>query len=277
MEKLKKFVHSSLYTIFIDVLIIISILFIIVEKFLNIGIISYKILINIDIIILIIFSVDFALRLFANRVKYFIEDYGWIDFLAILPVFVPFFSAIRVLRIMRAARVMRILRLLRVLRVLKILKTDDTHTQVKQAFVIPISALLMLFIVVGGGFVISSSEKLLDNIDTSNERELIEDLEGLSGSSERQNFIDSSEIIIKTMNLSEIQEDSESRSSVYRKGDTSVQRFGSMYIVFSRESSRRYLNIMEGCLYIFAILSTLLISLLSSYLIDNKVMATKEK
>ncbi|MBU0956399.1 MAG: ion transporter, partial [Spirochaetes bacterium] len=82
------------------------------------GLRSYVLLPN--MIISIVFAVDFLLRLIAFPAgKYFFKGYGWVDFLASLPGFMvlvantPILAVFKVVRIGRFFRIIRILRFLR--------------------------------------------------------------------------------------------------------------------------------------------------------------------
>ena len=271
MKKVKDMIQSKTYSVIINTLIILSILFIILDKFLNFGVFSYRVLLAIDIGILMIFAADFILRLVSLGKHYFVTDYGWVDFLAVLPILVPFFSAIRVFRIMRAARVIRVLRLLRVLRVLKIFKKDEKHSSLKQDFAIPVSAVVMLIVVVAGGVVISLSENILSDLDASKENVILKELEPLPSNSEKMSYLENRVNVTKVMTLNEVSDDTGQKESVFRKGDTFVKRSGSLYIVFSRKNSRRYIDLLEGSLYIIALLSILIISLLINRLVNTKI------
>ena len=131
MGKLSKVINSKSYNFLINIIIIISVGFILIEKFVDLNVLSYKVLLNIDLIILGLFALDFILRFIVGRFSYFFKDYGWIDFLAAIPIFTPAIKGLRLIRVLRAVRFIRILRFLRIIRVLKIFKTIMLKLRIK--------------------------------------------------------------------------------------------------------------------------------------------------
>ncbi|MBU0934061.1 MAG: ion transporter [Spirochaetes bacterium] len=98
------------------------------------GLRSYVLLPN--MIISIVFAVDFLLRLIAFPAgKYFFKGYGWVDFLASLPGFMvlvantPILAVFKVVRIGRFFRIIRILRFLRAFDFMKRMRGDSAWIQ----------------------------------------------------------------------------------------------------------------------------------------------------
>lgn len=121
---------SRYFDILIVSLISISILQVILESFQHIHALyewQFRIL---EVFIVIVFTIEYLLRLWAARLKYpergpitsrlffIFSAYGLIDLFAILPFYLPFFLAVD-LRFIRILRVMRLLRVFKLNRYLK--------------------------------------------------------------------------------------------------------------------------------------------------------------
>ena len=113
---------SSIFDWSIMLLIALSILSIILESFSSINLKYRPVFTTLEIITVIIFSIEYLLRIWTAdllypdakhpRLKYIFSLMALIDLLAILPFYLPFVAAdLRFLRMMRLFRVFRVLRL----------------------------------------------------------------------------------------------------------------------------------------------------------------------
>jgi voltage-gated potassium channel len=125
--------HSKIFSVFIITLIIFNVLAVIfgtVESFAE----KYEdFLINFEIISVVIFSIEYVLRIWSSttntkykkpilgRFKFALTPLAIVDFLAIIPFYLPPFNMLD-LRIVRALRLFRLLRLLRIKRFAEPLK-----------------------------------------------------------------------------------------------------------------------------------------------------------
>ncbi|MBX3238865.1 MAG: ion transporter [Chitinophagaceae bacterium] len=110
--------------------ILLSVLVIMLETIEGIDVIFHRELIVLEWIFTIIFSIEYALRIFCSKkpLKYIFSFYGIIDLLSILPMFLSVFLA--------GSNVLssfRILRLLRVFRVLKLMDFIQESSKLKVA------------------------------------------------------------------------------------------------------------------------------------------------
>ncbi len=112
-------------------------------------------LIYLEIFILSLFTLDYALNIYASKPKkkYIFSFMGVIDLLAVLPSYLGMinFSSIKILRTTRVLRFLRLLRLLRMLRILKLTKSLKKSIENKSKnpkmydFKISLEIYLMLF------------------------------------------------------------------------------------------------------------------------------------
>jgi voltage-gated potassium channel len=110
---------------FISTLIILNVVAIVLESFKSIRTDFGSILSNFELFSVIIFSIEYILRLwvadlnhkhlpsFKARLKYIFSFYGLVDLLAVLPFYLPFFLKLdfRALRILRLLRTLRLFKL----------------------------------------------------------------------------------------------------------------------------------------------------------------------
>ncbi len=103
------------FDIFIQILIVLSLIAFSVETLPDISERIKKALFYFEVFCVVIFSIEYVLRLYfaKKKLKYVFSFYGIIDFLAILPFYVALGIDLRSIRIFRVFRVFRILKLAR--------------------------------------------------------------------------------------------------------------------------------------------------------------------
>ena len=106
---------GKVFDYFIQSIILISLISFIIGTLPNNSLATKKILKLIEFVSVIIFSVEYLLRLFVSKkpLKYIFSFYGIIDILAILPFFLRTVYDFRALRVFRIFRVFRALKLIR--------------------------------------------------------------------------------------------------------------------------------------------------------------------
>ncbi len=133
----------------VQMLILISLLGYALETLPNNPLMFKKLLKVIEIISAIVFSIEYALRIYVAKrpFKYIFSFYGMIDFLAILPFYLSLSIDLRSLRAFRIFRIFRAFKLIRYNRALN--RFHIAYNLVKEE--------LMLFVIVSGIFVFISS------------------------------------------------------------------------------------------------------------------------
>lgn len=106
---------GKVFDYFIQILIFLSLVAFTVETLPNNSVDTVNILNNFELICVIIFSVEYMLRIFVskNPFKYIFSFYGIIDFLAIFPFYLRGTFDLRALRAFRIFRIFRALKLIR--------------------------------------------------------------------------------------------------------------------------------------------------------------------
>jgi len=107
--------NGKLFDYFIQVIILISLISFAIETLPNNSEETKKVLFLIELISVIIFSVEYLLRVYSAKspLKYIFSFFGIIDLLAILPFYLKFAIDLRALRVFRVFRVFRALKLIR--------------------------------------------------------------------------------------------------------------------------------------------------------------------
>lgn len=117
--------HSSYFDMFIEMLVLLNVVAVILESFEEIEVVYGFYLDIFEIFTVSIFSVEFTLRVWIADIrfpaktrwisikKFLTSPTAWIDFLAIMPFFVPYWVDIdlRHLRVLRLVRLMRVFKL----------------------------------------------------------------------------------------------------------------------------------------------------------------------
>ncbi|OHD57842.1 MAG: hypothetical protein A2096_01405 [Spirochaetes bacterium GWF1_41_5] len=173
-EKIRNITSHQAVESGIFIIIILSTLMILIEKLFSFSTPVRHIIFFAEQIVLIIFSVEFLLKLYADGTRYFIKNYGWIDLLAALPVLIPVLESLVIraginsmstsagaeivksllmVRMIRLVRIIRILRILRVTRLLKILPAaGKDQTKIIPLGMAAASVILVMIIAYAGIF-----------------------------------------------------------------------------------------------------------------------------
>ncbi|GGG41858.1 ion transporter [Bizionia arctica] len=106
---------SKIFGIFIQVLILISIVTFTIETLPNLKPETRSILYIIEVFSVIVFTIEYLLRIYVTdkKLKFIFSFYGIIDLLAFLPFYLSFGVDLRSLRALRFLRLFRILKLVR--------------------------------------------------------------------------------------------------------------------------------------------------------------------
>lgn len=106
---------GRIFDYFIQFLILISLIAFSIETLPNISETTISILNTVELICVVIFSLEYLLRVYVaeNRWRYIFSFYGMIDLLAILPFYLAMSIDLRILRTFRIFRIFRALKLIR--------------------------------------------------------------------------------------------------------------------------------------------------------------------
>jgi voltage-gated potassium channel len=148
LETIKQIIEENdtptgkIFDIFIQSLIILSLITFSIETLPKLGKNARQILRVIEIIIVIIFSIEYLLRLLVadKKIKFVFSFYGLIDLCAILPFYIAQGIDLRSLRVFR---------LFRLIRAFKILRYSKAIKRFKEAF-LSVKEELILFVVAMG-------------------------------------------------------------------------------------------------------------------------------
>ncbi len=153
MESLKNIIEKSdtktgrIFDLFIQFLIIISLVSFSLETLPDIDVDKKKFLWNIEIITVILFSIEYLLRLFVAEKKgaFIFSFYGLIDLFAILPFYISTWIDLRSLRILRLFRLIRAFKFFRYSRALNHLK--KAFVSIKEELILfLVAALFLIFL-----------------------------------------------------------------------------------------------------------------------------------
>ena len=101
----------------------------------------------IDFGALILFTIDFLLRLSTFGRAYLLRDFGWVDLLSIIPLLGPLMVQMGQLRALRIARLIRFVRIIRIVRLLRSYDGSDAeHLQMKARFFLAVASISMVFL-----------------------------------------------------------------------------------------------------------------------------------
>ncbi|MFC1786302.1 ion transporter [Candidatus Neomarinimicrobiota bacterium] len=127
------------FVFFVQSLIIISLVSFTVETIPNLNQQTVKLLNIFEVITVIIFSIEYLLRILVadNKIKYITSFYGLIDIIAILPFYLTTGVDLRSIRIFR---------LFRLFRIFKLLRFSTAFDRIKQAFIDVKNELLIFFV-----------------------------------------------------------------------------------------------------------------------------------
>jgi voltage-gated potassium channel len=106
---------SRFFAFFIQALILLSIITFSIETIPNLKPQTKTILQSIELICVIVFTIEYVLRIYVanSKLKFIFSFFGLIDFLAILPFYLSFGVDLRSLRALRFLRLFRVLKLVR--------------------------------------------------------------------------------------------------------------------------------------------------------------------
>jgi hypothetical protein len=255
---IRSLVENRYYNIIINLLVMVSLVYLITEKFVSLRSHAEFMLAVADLVIMSLFMFDFLLRYYAGRWSYFISDYGWIDFLAALPVLAPLLSGVRLLKFLSTAKFIkfvRILRLFRVLRALKVVKSSRHFSGLRSKLLMPLSTAVMLVLVFGGGVVITVYNLIGENDRYEVERGIIRSVANSPLEEKREILKDIPEVLgILTEEEFLASGYSENRVLLTKR---TVDYWNSNYkFVFDRSEFLKAQNLAEGIFYLFVIIST---------------------
>lgn len=117
-EKLRPIIEDSttalgkIFDYFIQFLILLSLIAFTIETLPNNSAVTIKILKIIELISVIIFTIEYLLRLYVSKkpLNYIFSFYGIIDLLAILPFYLKAFADVRVLKAFRVFRALKLIK-----------------------------------------------------------------------------------------------------------------------------------------------------------------------
>jgi len=146
MKRIKKIIEQNdtkggqAFDIFIQSLIIISLISFSIDTLPNISTKLSQVLNISELVIIIIFSIEYILRIIVsdNKVKFIFSFYGLIDLMAIIPFYITTGLDLRSIRA---------LRLLRLLRTFKLMRYSNAIKRFQRALVIAKEELVLFFFV----------------------------------------------------------------------------------------------------------------------------------
>ena len=128
------------FEIFIQTLILLSIVSFSIDTIPNISEKLSQILKGFEILSITVFSIEYLLRIYVAKkpLQYIFSFYGFIDLIAILPFYL---NGVLDLRFLRAFRVLRIFR------VVRLIKYNDALNRFKKAFAIVKEEIILFFLI----------------------------------------------------------------------------------------------------------------------------------
>ncbi|MCG8569716.1 MAG: ion transporter [Spirochaetes bacterium] len=161
IKRIERVIYNPYFEWFILILVVLSVFMIILEKLIDIPVAAVRVIERIDIIILCIFAFEFFIKLFVRKKNYLTDEYGWVDFLSIIPLFASAVKALRGIRFLKGIRLLRTIRMLRILRILRFLKIfKHSDSILKRKLFLPISTAAMIIILLFGFLLISWQQNL---------------------------------------------------------------------------------------------------------------------
>lgn len=142
---------SKAFAVFIQFLILVSIITFSVETIPNLSQEVYTALYAIEVFCVVIFTIEYVLRIYVadSKPKFIFSFFGIIDFLAILPFYLSFGVDLRSLRALRFLRLFRILKLVRYNRAMKHFTTAIKSAKEEILLFLFITVILIYFAAVG--------------------------------------------------------------------------------------------------------------------------------
>ena len=145
-NQFKKIIESNKFSYIIQTLIIFSVLSFSIETLPHVNPKLKLFLSYTETIIVILFTLEYIIRIYTSNLKYVFSFYGLIDLLAILPFYITLGSIdIRALRIFRLFRIFRLLKLLKFTSSIK--KFQNAINQIKRELLIfSVFAIFLLYL-----------------------------------------------------------------------------------------------------------------------------------
>lgn len=145
-NQFKKIIESNKFSYLIQTLIIFSVLSFSIETLPHVNPKLKLFLSYTETIIVILFTLEYIIRIYTSNLKYVFSFYGLIDLLAILPFYITLGSIdIRALRIFRLFRIFRLLKLLKFTSSIK--KFQNAINQIKRELLIfSVFAIFLLYL-----------------------------------------------------------------------------------------------------------------------------------
>ena len=142
---------SKVFAIFIQVLILVSIITCTLETIPDLKPQTRTILYVIEVFSVIVFTIEYLLRIYVSerKLKFIFSFYGIIDLLAILPFYLSFGVDLRSLRALRFLRLFRILKLVRYNRAMNHFTTAIKSAKEEILLFLFITLILIYFAAVG--------------------------------------------------------------------------------------------------------------------------------
>ncbi|PWK19235.1 ion transporter [Xanthomarina spongicola] len=142
---------SKVFAIFIQVLILVSIITFTLETIPDLKPQTRTILYVIEVFSVIVFTIEYLLRIYVSerKLKFIFSFYGIIDLLAILPFYLSFGVDLRSLRALRFLRLFRILKLVRYNRAMNHFTTAIKSAKEEILLFLFITLILIYFAAVG--------------------------------------------------------------------------------------------------------------------------------
>lgn len=170
MQKLRAFINAEttagrFFDVVIQLLIVLSIVTFSIDTLPNLDHIERELLNGIELVSVIIFSVEYILRIIAaeKRLKFIFSFYGIVDLLAVAPFYL---SLGMDLRSMRALRLLRIFRVFKLVRYNKALKRFNRAISIaREEIVIFLSAAILLIYLTAVGIYFFEHEAQPEKFD----------------------------------------------------------------------------------------------------------------
>lgn len=139
------------FTIFIQILIILSVLSFSIETIPNLDSSTILILHYFEVFCVIVFTIEYILRLYFSKkkIKYIFSFFGIVDLLAILPFYITLGFDLRSLRILRIFRLFRVFKLIRYNKALTRFKVAATESKEEVVLFLILTSILLYFSAVG--------------------------------------------------------------------------------------------------------------------------------
>lgn len=161
-------VYSTGFDVCILILVILSIGMLLVEKIFDFTPPVLALLDLIDLVVLVVFTFEFVLKLALKRKEYFLGDYGWVDLLSILPILSPALKALRGIKLLRGTRLLRVVRLIKMIRLLRFLKfTKKADSVLKQKLFVPLSTAVMIIVLLVGFLFVTWQQGMYVKLNTA--------------------------------------------------------------------------------------------------------------